>query len=241
MLLEAGGKPLIVHTLERANLAKTVDRVIVAVDHEDLFKAVEAAGGEAVMTSATHASGSDRIAEVAAALEGEPIIVNVQGDEPMISPDDIDRAVIALEEDPLADIATVWEAVADIGDVLSPDVVKVVTDNDGYALYFSRSPVPFPRDDVRKYGDLKAALENDRSLTGRFKKHTGLYVFRKDSLVGFTSLEPTDLELSERLEQLRALENGFLIRVVEGEGGSIGIDTAEDIARFRERLAAGAP
>lgn len=241
MLLEAGGKPLIVHTLERARSAEMIDRVIVAVDHEDLFKAVESAGGEAVMTSAAHVSGSDRIAEVAAGLEGEPIIVNVQGDEPLISPDVIDRAVLALEEDPLADIATVWEPFEKAEDVLSPDVVKVVIDDDGYALYFSRSPIPFPRDEVRKHGDLESALKSDTGNIESYKKHTGLYVFRRDSLIGFTSLEPTVLELSERLEQLRALENGFLIRVVEGDGGSLGIDTAEDFARFRALIEKEAP
>lgn len=236
LLLEAGGKPIVVHTMERARSASLISRTIVAVDDPRLFEAVVAAGGEAVMTSGGHRSGSDRVAEVAEGLEGEPIIVNVQGDEPLISPEAIDVAVTAILEDPLVEIATTWQPIIDPDEVLSPDVVKVVIDSDGYALYFSRSPVPFPREEVARSGGLKAALEDDPALLKSFKKHTGIYVFHRESLLRFTELEATELERSEKLEQLRALENGSLIKVVEAPGSSVGIDTAEDLAKFREML-----
>lgn len=234
LLLEAGGKPLIVHTLEAVRKSSIISRTIVAVDDQDLMNAVSEAGGEAVMTSPSHLSGSDRIAEVAADLAGDPIIVNVQGDEPMISHSVIDAAVEALIEDPEADISTTCEPIDNARDILSPDVVKVVTDSSGRALYFSRSPVPYPRDAVRLHGSLEAALDADPGLRTGFRKHTGLYVFRKKALLKFTGLEPSPAELSERLEQLRALENGLIIRVVEVAESSIGIDTEEDMARFRE-------
>lgn len=238
LLLEAGGKPLIVHTLEAVRGSKRVSRVIVAVDDPGLKNAVSEAGGEAVMTSRSHRSGSDRIAEVASELDGDPIIVNVQGDEPMISHLVIDAAVDALIADDPADIATTCEPILDARDVLSPDVVKVVADTAGRAMYFSRSPVPYPRDAVRLHGSLEAALAADPGLCAGFRKHTGLYVFRKQALMRFTGLEPVDSEIAERLEQLRAIENGMSIRVVEVAESSIGIDTEDDLERFREMLRA---
>ncbi|QQS43140.1 MAG: 3-deoxy-manno-octulosonate cytidylyltransferase [Acidobacteriota bacterium] len=238
LLLEAGGKPLIVHTLEAVRGSERVSRVIVAVDDSKLMNAVSEAGGEAVMTSTSHRSGSDRIAEVASVLEGDPIIVNVQGDEPMISHLVIDAAVDALIADAMADIATTCEPIIDAGDVLSPDVVKVVTDGSGRALYFSRSPIPYPRDAVRLHGSLEAALDSDPGLCAGFRKHTGLYVFRKHALMKFTGLEPAASEIAERLEQLRAIENGMIIKVVEVTESSIGIDTEADLERFREMLEA---
>ncbi|REJ79528.1 MAG: 3-deoxy-manno-octulosonate cytidylyltransferase [Acidobacteria bacterium] len=239
LLLEVGGKPVILHTLESVGKARTVNRVIAAVDHEDLFRAAESAGFEAVMTSADHPSGSDRIAEVASSIEGDAVIVNVQGDEPLISPSVIDLAVEALLNDKGSDISTTCEAIESAREVVSPDVVKVVSDSEGRALYFSRAPIPYPRDEVRKHGSLETALLNDPELCSAFCKHTGLYVFRKDALLKFTALEPSPAEVSERLEQLRALENGLKIRVVEVEDRSIGIDTAEDLERFRKLVEGG--
>ncbi len=244
LLLEINGKPLIVHTLEQVRRASTLSRVIVAVDDERLFYAVTEAGGEAAMTSVDHESGSDRIAEVAAGLAGDQIIVNVQGDEPLISPDVIDKAVEALVSDPEADMSTTSEPVSEAEDVLSPDSVKVVTDSRGYAMYFSRSPVPFPREAVRKNGSLESALIQEPSLLAKFQKHTGLYVFRKAALMRFTALSRSRTEGIEMLEQLRALENGLKIRVVEVAEHSLGIDTEADLARLRsrfERLGAGSP
>lgn len=236
LLLHVAGKPLILHTLDQAKKARTVTRVIVATDSDLIRQVVEENGGEVVMTSAAHQSGSDRIAEVAEALPVDSIVVNVQGDEPMISPDTIDLAVDALISDPSADISTTCERITDHRDVRNPDIVKVVVDGDGFALYFSRSAVPYPREAVRLSGSLESALHDNAGLNGFFRKHTGLYVYRREYLLKFTKLAQTALEKTEMLEQLRALENGGRIKVVETVHSSIGVDTAEDLERVREML-----
>lgn len=236
LLRELAGKPLIIHTMERARAAKTVSRVIVAADDKRIAAAVRAADGETVMTSADHQSGSDRVAEVARDLPPGSIIVNVQGDEPMISPDTIDTAVSVLLEDEGADISTTCEAITSAADVLDPNIVKVIMDALGNAVYFSRSPIPYPRDAARLFGSIENALAQDPSLITKFRKHTGLYVFRRESLLKFTQLAPTALETTEMLEQLRALENGMRIKVVEASESSIGVDTAEDLERVRRLL-----
>lgn len=237
MLREIAGKPLIVHTLEQAKKAQTVSRVIVATDDERIVQAVAAAGGEAVITRADHASGSDRIAEVAENLPEGSIIVNVQGDEPLISPETIDRAVQAMLEGN-ADIVTVCEPLTSLHDeLLNFNVVKVVCAEDGRALYFSRSPMPFPRDASLRYdGDPNRALESEPDLWTNYRKHTGLYVYDREYLLKFTKLAPTRLEKFESLEQLRALENGAIIKVVDAAGTSIGVDTAEDLDRVRLKI-----
>lgn len=224
---------MILHTLERAKKAKNIDEVIVATDDERILDAVKKSGNEAVLTSKDHQSGSDRIAEVAANLPENSIIVNVQGDEPTISPSTIEKAVEAILNDAVADIATTCEKIEDYRDVLSPDVVKVVTDENGYALYFSRSPIPFPREAMKKYGTLENALRNEPELLSLFRKHTGLYVYRREYLLKFTDLAQTNLEKTEMLEQLRALENGARIKVVEVAESSIGVDTVEDFERVK--------
>jgi 3-deoxy-manno-octulosonate cytidylyltransferase (CMP-KDO synthetase) len=234
MLLEIAGKPLIVHTLEQAKKARSVDRVIVATDDERILNVVKDAGGEAVMTRADHASGSDRIAEVAQNLPEGSIIVNVQGDEPLISPDTIDRAVEALLIDGTADIATTCEPIESLWDLLNGNNVKVVVGDAGYALYFSRSPMPWPREASLRYdGDPNQAIEEEPELLSNFRKHTGLYVYRREYLLKFTKLPQTQLEKFEMLEQLRALEDGAKIRVVESAGRSIGVDTDNDLERVR--------
>ena len=235
MLLEIAGKPLILHTLGQALKARTVSRVIVATDDERIFNVVAEAGGEAVMTSADHASGSDRLAEVAQNLPEGSIIVNVQGDEPMISPNTIDAAVEALLADPAADMATTCEPITGLWDLLNGNNVKVVVGDAGYALHFSRSPMPWPREASLKYdGDLNKAIEGEPELLSNFRKHTGLYVYRREYLLEFTKLPQTRLERFEMLEQLRALENGAKIRVVDVKESSIGVDTQEDLDRVRE-------
>jgi 3-deoxy-manno-octulosonate cytidylyltransferase (CMP-KDO synthetase) len=225
---------LILHTLAQALKATTVSRVIVATDDERILLAVTENGGEAVLTSADHRSGSDRLAEAASAMPENSVIVNVQGDEPLISPETIDLAVKSILTDTSVDIATTCEQIADYRDVLDPDVVKVVTDKDGFALYFSRSPVPYPRDAVKMYGSLEAALRDDARLLDVFRKHTGLYVYRREYLLKFAMMPQTMLEKTEMLEQLRALENGARIKVVETVHSSIGVDTAEDLEKVRK-------
>ncbi len=241
-LAEIAGKPMICWVAERASAARNVERVIIATDDQGVADVVQSAGFEAMLTRNDHLSGTDRVAEVAARLSDADIIVNVQGDEPLISPETIDRAVNALAESSgegklsdanLFGIATSWEPIEQAEDVLNPDVVKIVVDGAGTAVYFSRAPVPFPRDAVRKHGNLKAALSNEPSLLTQFRKHTGLYVFRKDVLLEFTRWPPSELERLESLEQLRALEHGVKIKAVEAATSSIGVDTKEDLERVR--------
>jgi 3-deoxy-manno-octulosonate cytidylyltransferase (CMP-KDO synthetase) len=232
-LLDICGRPMIVRVCERALAARNIARVLVATDDERIRDAVRAAGYEAVMTRADHASGSDRLAEAAALDESFEIVVNVQGDEPLISPVTIEHAVAALAEDAKAAVATTCEPIRDAADVLSPDVVKVVTDARGYALYFSRAPIPFPREAVRRYGSVASAFEAEPALLANFRKHTGLYAYRRDLLLAFAQHEQGRLEREESLEQLRILEMGAGVRVVEVEETSIGVDTAEDLERVR--------
>lgn len=237
LLLPVAGKPLILHTLEQAKKAGNITRVIVATDDERIFNAVRESGNEAVMTRADHPSGSDRIAEVAEKLPADSILVNVQGDEPMIAPETIDAAVAAMLNDPLADIVTTCEPISSKEELLNPNVVKVVVGEGGYALYFSRSAMPFPREAALRYGgDPGRAIDAEPELFSLFRKHTGLYVYRRDYLLEFTKMPQTKLEKIEMLEQLRALENCARIKVVEAAAASIGVDTAEDLERVREIL-----
>lgn len=236
LLLDLAGKPLILRTVEQAAKAENISRVIVATDSEEISRVVRENGFEAVLTSTKHQSGSDRIAEVAETLEDDSIIINVQGDEPLISPRTIEAAVEAILQDDSIDIATTCEPVDDIKDILSPDVVKVVTDENGFALYFSRFPIPFPREAVKKHGTLENAFNNEKDLISVYRKHTGLYVYRREFLLKYTKLKQTKLEKLEMLEQLRALENGARIKVVEVAEKSIGVDTREDFDRAKQIL-----
>ncbi len=238
MLADLVGVPLIVRTWKQVKKAQKVDRVIVATDDERIINAVTAVGGEAVMTSADHISGSDRIAEVALGLPENSIIVNVQGDEPLISPDTIDRAIEALENDATAHMSTTCEPITRKNEeLLNGNVVKVVVSDTGNALYFSRSPMPFPREASLRYGgDPGRALDEEPELLSIFRKHTGIYAYRREYLLEFTKLAPTRLEQTEMLEQLRALENGAKIKVVEAAGPSLGVDTQADLERVRAIL-----
>jgi len=237
LLREIAGKPLIVHTFERAKAAKSVSRVIVATDDEAIRGAVIAAGGEAQMTSPEHSSGSDRVAEVAAGLPEGSIIVNVQGDEPLIAPETIDAAVEAILDTEESDIVSVYETFESASELFDPNNVKVVTDKTGHALYFSRSPMPWPRDASLKHGgDAIRAVESEPELLAHFKKHTGLYVYRREYLLEFSKMPQTPLEKFEMLEQLRALENGARIKLVKAAANSIGVDTEDDLEKVRRVL-----
>jgi len=238
LLLPIAGKPLILWTVEQAKKARRISRIIVATDSEEIYRVVQASGGEAVMTSANHQSGSDRIAEVAETLPADSIIVNVQGDEPLIPPSTIEKAIDAILDNDSIQMATTCEPIHDIKDVLSSDVVKVVADKDGFALYFSRSPIPFPREAVKKFGSLENALREDKNLLSIYRKHTGLYVYRREFLLSYTKMPQTNLEKTEMLEQLRALENGARIKVVEAVETSIGVDTPEDFERIEKIIEA---
>jgi 3-deoxy-manno-octulosonate cytidylyltransferase (CMP-KDO synthetase) len=219
---------------ERVRLASRVSRVLVATDDERIARAVAAFGGEAVMTSPHHASGTDRLAEAAAALDAD-VIVNVQGDEPMIDPGAIDAVVEPFAEEPSLPMSTVSLPLRSLADLLSPTVVKVVTDARGNALYFSRSPIPFVRDG----GPPDARAAALRAIArGLARQHVGLYAYRKDALLRFAALPRSPLEDAEGLEQLRALGAGMTIRVVprEGEAGRA-VDTPADLEQVRLLLA----
>jgi 3-deoxy-manno-octulosonate cytidylyltransferase (CMP-KDO synthetase) len=234
-LLEIQGRAMVLHVVERALKAPSVSRAVVATDDRRIYEAVRAAGHEALMTGAHHASGSDRLAEAAAQIECD-LVVNVQGDEPLIAPETIERAVGALLEAEDCAAATTCEEIESAADVLGSDVVKVVVDAEGRALYFSRSPVPFPREAARRYGSLAAALEVEPGLLATFRKHTGLYVYSRAFLLKFAGWPQTALERAESLEQLRILERGHPIRVVEAASPSVGVDTEEDLRRVREMM-----
>ena len=207
---------------ERARAAKNVSRVIIATDSNDILKRAEENGIEAVMTDSNHSSGTDRIAEVVRNLPDAKIIVNVQGDEPLISPETIERAVDEISRDSMAGIVTTWEPIESLGDLLNFDIVKVIIDDHGYAVYFSRSPMPFPRDAALRHGGPHEALEAEPDLWSDYRKHTGLYVYRRDVLLDFASWPQTKMEQYERLEQLRALEHGVKIRLIKASTSSIG-------------------
>jgi 3-deoxy-manno-octulosonate cytidylyltransferase (CMP-KDO synthetase) len=214
---------MIVHVCERAAEAATISRVIVATDDARIADAVSSHGFEATLTSASHETGTDRIAEVAATLDTE-LVVNVQGDEPMLAPSTIDAAVRALAATPNSVASTTCEPLESAEEFLNPNIVKVTTRLDGRALYFSRAPIPYPRD---------ATTSADVQVPDRCRKHTGLYVYRRAFLLEFLRMAPTPLERLERLEQLRIIENGYDLLVVEVSERSIAVDTPEDLARVR--------
>lgn len=229
-LAELAGRPMIEHVYRRAAAARGVDAVVVATDDARIAHAVEGFGGVVRMTSPTHRSGLDRVAEVAAALECDNV-VNVQGDEPLVEPAMIGEAVDALTIDPAVQMSTLRRRLEDPAEHANPNVVKVVTDASGNALYFSRAPIPFWRADTGK-----ASGSGERTA---IYKHIGLYAYKRSFLLKLASLPPTPLEVAESLEQLRALEHGFRIRAAATTYDSIGVDTPEDLERVRRQLAVG--
>jgi 3-deoxy-manno-octulosonate cytidylyltransferase (CMP-KDO synthetase) len=218
VLADIGGEPMIVHVYRRAAATTGVDAVIVATDDERVVKAVEAVGGIACLTRADHRTGTDRVAEIAEALDCE-IVVNLQGDEPLIHPEMIRATIEPLSRDASLEMSTVCRAITDPDDYMNPNVVKVVRDSRGMALYFSRSPIP-----------------HVRGPRPTLWKHFGLYGYRKPFLLQFTRLTPTPLEQAESLEQLRALEHGYRIFTATTEHDSIGVDTPEDLDRARRLM-----
>jgi len=228
-LADLCGKPMIQWVYERSSLCAAVDRVIVATDDARIAEAVTGFGGEVAMTRSDHATGTDRLAEVAAGLDDD-LVVNVQGDEPMIDPAMIQAAVAPLLADASIPMGTLKTPLTSLAEYQNPNVVKVVTDQQGFALYFSRAPIPYPRDFS---GDLE-----QRWTELAAARHVGLYVYRREFLLSYPHLQATPLETQECLEQLRALENGFRIRVAESNLAGQGVDTPEDLERVRKILSA---
>jgi 3-deoxy-manno-octulosonate cytidylyltransferase (CMP-KDO synthetase) len=218
------GKPVIQHVWESAKKAKMLDDLIVACDDERIMRVVRDFGGKAVFTSPDQPSGTDRLAEVVNPLDVR-IAVNIQGDEPLVKPIMIDTLVMALEDEKAAQMATVIKRIEEESELMSSNVVKVVVDKNGYALYFSRFAIPYNRTN-----------EKDASKRPVYYKHIGLYAFTKDFLFTFRSLPESSLEKAERLEQLRVLEYGYKIKVVETKFDTIGVDTPEDLKRAEEAL-----
>jgi 3-deoxy-manno-octulosonate cytidylyltransferase (CMP-KDO synthetase) len=214
---------MIEHVYRRAAAARSISAVIVATDDERIHNAVRAFGGESRMTSPSHPSGTDRIAEVAAGIDCD-VIVNVQGDEPLIEPAMIDEAVQPFESDPALMVSTLRRRMDDRREALNPNVTKVVVDRDGFALYFSRAPIPFVR---------------DGSPAATVWRHVGLYAYRRECLLRLAALPPTELERSEALEQLRALEHGIRIKALETRYDSVGVDTPDDLERVRAYVGRG--
>jgi 3-deoxy-manno-octulosonate cytidylyltransferase (CMP-KDO synthetase) len=220
-------KTLIQHVYENSACSRLASELVVATDSEEILRSVAAFGGKAVMTASGHPSGTDRAAEVARAADCD-IIVNVQGDEPLIRGEMID-AVIRLLEDGRADMGTLARRIEGPEEMLDPNVVKVAFDREGFALYFSRAPIPYHR-------DLWKSLGSVRGTRFTAYKHIGIYSYRKEALLKVSGLEPTTLELAERLEQLRALENGMRIKVGETPFNTIGVDTPEDLEKVERCL-----
>jgi 3-deoxy-manno-octulosonate cytidylyltransferase (CMP-KDO synthetase) len=237
------GKYLIQHVYEQVSRARSIAQVIVATDDERIRRAVQSFGGRAVMTRADHPSGTDRVAEVAAGLDAE-IIVNVQGDEPEIEPGNIDKLVRLLADDAEVVIGTLACSFPAGADPRDPNAVKVVLDGRGRALYFSRALVPYPRDS----GGAATVAQPPSAVCGTgvspvssgvggpWLLHLGIYAYRRDFLLRLAKLPPTPLEQVEKLEQLRALENGYAIAIAVVERSAVGIDTPADYAAFVERM-----
>jgi 3-deoxy-manno-octulosonate cytidylyltransferase (CMP-KDO synthetase) len=221
-LASIAGKPMIQHVVERVRRAKLVKSILVATDDERIKKAVEAFGGHAILTRPDHRTGTDRVAEVATHVDAE-IYVNIQGDEPLIDPGTVDAVVSAMLEDEEVHIATPCTAIKQPNEIMDPNIVKVTRDFDGNGLYFSRAPIPWVRD-------------TKTTVAARHWKHIGLYAFRRDTLLEFPTLPPGELEHLEQLEQLRWLENGFRVRVVETDYDAVSVDVPADIERVEKLL-----
>ena len=227
-LVLIAGKPMIVHVMERASSARLVDGVLVATDDERIAAAVRAHGGEAVMTPGNVRSGSDRIALAAGSLDGTELIVNVQGDEPLIPPAMIDEAIRPLLDDPSIEAGTLVRRLRSVAEFSNANVTKALLDRSGRCIYFSRAAVPYGRETAP--GDI---------ITGfPVFAHVGLYVFRREFLLAFAAMEQTPLEIAEQLEQLRIIEHGHSLHAVITERDSIAVDTPSDLERVRTALAA---
>ncbi|MGK9368544.1 3-deoxy-manno-octulosonate cytidylyltransferase [Melioribacter sp. Ez-97] len=228
-LADIGGMPMIQHTWLNAKKSKLLDKVVIAVDDDKVYRVVKDFGAEVYMTPKEVNSGTDRIAIVAEHLPDASIFVNIQGDEPFIKGKMIDEAVEPLLFDKNVEVSTLIRRITTVEEMKSPSVVKVVFDYNNFALYFSRSPIPYVRD---------ARTNLERVEAGEMYKHIGLYVYRRETLLKFTSWNQTDLERIEKLEQLRMLEHGIKIKVVLTQYDSLSVDTPKDLEiarRFYER------
>ena len=220
-----GGRTLVERVFERARSASRISRLLVATDDERIASTVRAFGGDVVMTSAAHTSGTDRLAEVARSLPAD-VYVNIQGDEPLVDPLDIDRLIEGLDSDPTSDMATLADPLLDEEEARDPNVVKVVCDDSGRALYFSRSLIPF----------VLAGVSVPAGGGPLWQRHVGLYAYRRGFLLEFAAWSPGVLERLEGLEQLRTLERGHTIKVLRARGRYHGVDTPDDVPAVERAL-----
>lgn len=226
VLADLGGKPVIQHVYERAKQAKLLDDLIVACDDERVKNVVSEFGGKAILTSPDQPTGTDRLTEVVNPIDVK-VVVNIQGDEPFVQPTMIDNIVLELLNNPKIGMATIIKKIEDEKELCDPNIVKVVIDKDGYALYFSRNFIPFVRERAGDKPLLEATI---------FYKHIGLYGYTKDFLFTFKNLPKSNLEEAEKLEQLRVLEHGYKIKTIVTKFDTIGIDTPEDLERAKALL-----
>ncbi len=222
-LADIGGRPMIAHVIDRVRMAASVQEVIVATDDDRIARAVRACDCSAVMTSTSLRSGTDRVAEAVRQRADVTIVVNVQGDEPLLPPTMIDQAVHLVQEDPAVHAGTLVQRVVDPADLDNPSVVKVVLGADGRCLYFSRSPIPHVR----------GVTGDGRMNHCSYYRHVGLYVFRREFLLRYAALDQTPLEIVENLEQLRILEHGYVIKAAITGLESVAVDTPEDLEKVR--------
>jgi len=235
VLLPLAGKPMIQHVWERVQSCPLVEETLVASDDERVIRAVQAFGGKAVMTSPDHASGTDRIAEAVTGIKCR-VVLNVQGDEPLISPRIIAETAAPLLRERSLLMATACAPFRHVRDLFDPNCVKVVVDRLGYAIYFTRLPVPFLRQPNLTYEGYPKYLNRLPRNLRLFHRHLGIYAYRRDFLDTFVALPPSELEQAEKLEQLRAIENGYRIRVVAVDDAAVGVDTEADYLRLRKLL-----
>lgn len=233
-LATIGGKPMVQHVYESTSKAAGLDRILVATDDRRIEKTVRDFGGEVVLTSKDHASGTDRLAEVARKIKAD-WVVNVQGDLPFIQSETISRTLRPLRRDRSIFMGTAKTPIYQKEEWLNPNVVKVVTDEKGFALYFSRAPIPYPRDDRVSIPVPRSPARSDGGRVWGFR-HVGIYVYRRDFLLKFSRLSPTGLERAECLEQLRALGHGYRIRVADVNEASVEVDTPEDLVTAEKYL-----
>ncbi len=232
VLADINGKSMVQYVWERVKQAQNIDDVIVAVDKERVFKAVESFGGRAVMTSPEHPSGTDRLAEAVKDVDVD-VVINIQADEPLVQPSMIDELAQVFEYEKNVQMATLIKRIHEKEEIANPNIVKVVVDRKGFALYFSRSPIPYLRRDGEE--TISSGEELD-DASARYFKHIGLYAYTKDFLRVFTNLPKSTLEDEEKLEQLRVLEHGYKIRTIETRYDTIGVDTPDDLEKVKAIL-----
>ena len=237
------GRPVIQHVYERVAQARSIDEVVVATEDERIVQAVERFGGVAIMTSPEARSGTERVAEVAQS-RSQQVVMNIQGDEPLVQPEMVQQVAEFLERHRAVPMASLMTLLVREDDMANPNVVKVVVDRDGYALYFSRAPIPYVREEMvgsrfEAGGSRGGAVPRAASREPRAYKHIGLYGYQRRFLLQFGHLESTPLEQLEQLEQLRALEHGFRIKLLETSHETVGVDTPEDLAKVETLLGHG--